>query len=1400
MAGSVVSPVCDRTAERRRVTASSGERARAVLLAGLVVVSVVAVGVPALGERASAQSGGTTLVVGGSGSYSSIQNAVDNASEGDTVEVRPGTYTEPVDIRKNITLVAPDGATVANTSAPAGASIAYRAGIQVFGPTTPTVEGFTIEGWSTGFSAGASEGAWTLRDTTIRDTDLAVGAAGTPAPWMVDNVTVVNTTGLSAYQSSGDWVVRDSTFSGRESNIFASESTGDWTVEGTTIRNVDDTAVNAIRSSGRWTIRDSVVTDTANNGIAADETSGDWTLVNVTVSDVEDDAVDAYESDGNWTVRRTTVTDASDDGINGGSSSGNWEVRDTVVTGATDGVSGYNSTGDWTVRDTKITDVSDEGTNGVSSSGDWEVRETIVTSAADGVNGFNSTGDWTVRDTSITNVSTHGVNAYASGGDWTVVDATVRNASANGVYAENAVGAWEVHESTVVDTSRGVDATNATVAGDATRNYWGATDGPSGDFPGGGEAAVGNVSVEPFYTDAGLTALGTFDATGPLVVNKSDPQAYDSIQNAVDDASEGDTVEVRPGTYAESVTVAKNVTLVAPSGATIENGSAVSESTAVEIGDPDTPAEPNTPTVEGFTLAGWQYGVYDTNEAGAWTVRDVTVDATAAGVVATDSSGAWTVENVAITGARLAVNALDSSGDWRLDGAHLADVTEGVTAGRSTGDWVARDVTVRNASNAAVDAPRTTGDWRLENGTIRSSTRYGVVAEEATGAWTVVDSTVRTVALFHGVDATNTTSAWTVRNTTVANASGSGVAAVRSDGAWTVANATFVDTGDGVTADDSTGDWTVRNTLVDTVANDGVGAEGSSGDWAFRNGTVRDVGDDGVDAVASTGAWSVRNTTLTDTGEAVDASDATIAGNATRNYWGATDGPSGDFSGSGEAAVGNVSVEPFYTDAGLSTLGTFDDGGVSVANVTLTNPTGRSLEVTVTTTGAVSGLAVDLGNGTTTTGSDLTLADGEFTETARGDGRYDYVASATADVADGSSATYRASVTSVDGRATDADTPPASSSLTVAAARTTNGAATVRTGSTTVPEATVTLDGGVESNVTVSTGDTVPDVPGQNETALRADLAAVDDDDAVLSALTVNVDPEDADTPATLRLRVDADAVGGDPAGLVVARNDGAGYETLETTVVETTDDAVVVEARSPEGFSVFAVVDTDESLATTPAPDPDRGGGGGGGGGGGSSGAFALDERSVTQRLDDAGVASVTVEFDRETTGTVRIRADESLPVGAPAPDGTVLAVVDVSPPADAADRPGRLEVTLDRAALGDVDPSRLRIVRYDGDGSLQPLSTRLVRDDDRLVVLSAATAGYGSFAVVAGDRATTTPSATSGPTATPDPTATPTTQSEPTGTRTASPSTTPAAGDGLGVVAALVAVLAAALLARRE
>jgi hypothetical protein len=108
-------------------------------------------------------TGESDIVVAADGSddYTSIQNAVGNATPGDRIKVESGTYEQHTEITKNITLYAPQGATIANNS------VASRSGFQIFGDVTPTISGFTLTDWQWGVSAGASDGSWTVKDVTV---------------------------------------------------------------------------------------------------------------------------------------------------------------------------------------------------------------------------------------------------------------------------------------------------------------------------------------------------------------------------------------------------------------------------------------------------------------------------------------------------------------------------------------------------------------------------------------------------------------------------------------------------------------------------------------------------------------------------------------------------------------------------------------------------------------------------------------------------------------------------------------------------------------------------------------------------------------------------------------------------------------------------------------------------------------------------------------------------------------------------------------------------------------------------------------------------------------------------------------------------------------------------------
>ena len=80
-------------------------RPRARTVRGLAVASAAGLLVVALPSGVAA-AGGHTLAVGPGERYETIQDAVDDAASGDTLDIAPGTYTEAVCIEsKSLTIV-----------------------------------------------------------------------------------------------------------------------------------------------------------------------------------------------------------------------------------------------------------------------------------------------------------------------------------------------------------------------------------------------------------------------------------------------------------------------------------------------------------------------------------------------------------------------------------------------------------------------------------------------------------------------------------------------------------------------------------------------------------------------------------------------------------------------------------------------------------------------------------------------------------------------------------------------------------------------------------------------------------------------------------------------------------------------------------------------------------------------------------------------------------------------------------------------------------------------------------------------------------------------------------------------------------------------------------------------
>lgn len=353
--------------------------------------------------------------------YETIQAAVRNAPDNATISVQPGTYREEVEIGKNVTLIAPDGAVLNGSTIETSQYSSPDAFTIQPGPHAPTIDGFTVTEYGTG---------------------------------------------VSGYKANGSWIVRNSTFVDLQFEAVKGRyTTGDWRVENATIRDLDG------------------------DGVDGFYTDGDWHVENTTIVRV-DQGITAYSAAGEWSVQDTRIERPDGQGISARQATGNWSVRNLTVSGARTGIEADSTTGDWLVSQSTL----------------QSSRETNFDD--DGVRATDATGDWAVRQTTIRNISDSGIAAPETTGEWSVTNTTIRETGV-GIDATQSDGDWQVTQSRIVDSNIGLDATSMPRAGTATNNWWGATDGPSGDFDGSGTPVYDNVSVAPYYTDFELTTLST---------------------------------------------------------------------------------------------------------------------------------------------------------------------------------------------------------------------------------------------------------------------------------------------------------------------------------------------------------------------------------------------------------------------------------------------------------------------------------------------------------------------------------------------------------------------------------------------------------------------------------------------------------------------------------------------------------------------------------------------------------------------------------------------------------------------------------------------------------------------------------------------------------------------------
>lgn len=521
---------------------------------------------PRSDQVAELESTSGTIVVDQDGTtgYSTIQAGIDEASDGDTVVVRPGTYTTNrtvANVSKNLTIRAPAGATIRLHLYDAG--MTYPRGETGFAirsedPVSVTIQGFNFESRyqtytrysPTAIDADQLNGTLTLRDVN------AVEATGIGISTRPGSKVRVKTSSLDGFGVD----LNDSTLTVANSEIEDANVDGEGAAE---IDNV--TAIDSNTGSDWWlgtsvnsTVRDSSLLITPNEltaavriqnsdvtieaprrferanwtldsvtgSITVPYSEGNWTLQNVTL----DGGIDASGAEGNWTIRDSRI-DASDSDpmIDASDSSGDWTLRNVVLEDddASVAVDASESSGDWYVDRTVLRpgDATSDSAAILASGagGNWRITNSHLSDGNTGIAARESNGNWHVSNVLVGN-STVGIGATDASGQWTIEGSAVLANDEGGIRADGVTGNWSVHESDLSDNGEySLNASDAESTIDATRNWWGASDGPSGLFGGSGSSVAGPASVRPFYTDAELeTLVSTSD--DDVVVSSNSPQ------------------------------------------------------------------------------------------------------------------------------------------------------------------------------------------------------------------------------------------------------------------------------------------------------------------------------------------------------------------------------------------------------------------------------------------------------------------------------------------------------------------------------------------------------------------------------------------------------------------------------------------------------------------------------------------------------------------------------------------------------------------------------------------------------------------------------------------------------------------------------------------------------------
>ena len=478
-------------------------------------------------------------------------------------------------------------------------------------------------------------------------------------------------------------------------------------------------------------------------------------------------------------------------------------------------------------------------------------------------------------------------------------------------------------------------------------------------------ATISGNNLENNDYQVGCTANANVDLEATLAGNTFDravvvrgsgikvPTIFSSIQDAIDAAVDGDTIDVEAGTYVEQVSIIdKDVVLLGEDGAIIQAPPAVSRTTrtiseSTRTFDPiifiDGATWSVNVTVDGFEING-------NNHPGSHTFTGILCRNTVPGVISDNElhslMGSQETLGIAVYGEDTEVTIYDNSiTDFSrnavvVSGASVTDVVENVILGRGyvgTGYWAQNGIQLYQVASGTVHANILSDIGWIWPGTGTMWSSTGILVMYCDGVTTVNENELTDVQVaIRFIESSFEAIENTVQMLDTDELAGTGGIWGNPSGRPEIPSCPF-DSGVGETGiEKMDAEALTEMTFLfqgNTVTGDGPGVY-----WSWGIGIWPYEGFD-IDATAiyntvegwGTGfdVWGDGSLTANINFNKINGNDygvdnyLTTVVDATSNWWGSVTGPYHDElnpDGEGDTVSDNVLFEPWYADEGMTTL------------------------------------------------------------------------------------------------------------------------------------------------------------------------------------------------------------------------------------------------------------------------------------------------------------------------------------------------------------------------------------------------------------------------------------------------------------------------------------------------